>query len=491
MTTTLFWHDYETFGADPRVDRPVQFAGVRTDEAFNEIGKPLVVYCKPPRDILPQPVACLITGITPQLAEAQGLPEPEFIRKIHAELAQPDTCGTGYNTLRFDDEVTRYTLYRNFFDPYAREWQNGNSRWDIIDLVRMTYALRPEGIEWPLREAELSKQTERNEADSVPSFRLEDLTAANGIAHGAAHDALSDVRATIGLARLLHTRQPRLYHWLFQLRYKRRAAELLDVAQHAPVVHSSRMYPAKTGCTTLVMPLVVESDNPNSILVYDLRYDPEEFLDLDVSALSQLLFTRMEDMPEGAKRLPVKSVKVNKCPALAPRNTLNAQAAEHIEIDLDSCQRHWKKLVCHCVQTDFTQRVALAYCSRTFEPAEDVDMALYDGFIDQSDMPLLAQIRRATPQELAKTRFDFQDRRLPELLFRYRARNWPETLPPKEAQGWQQWRYQRLMQGAGNGLTLTAYKAEIARLRDDCVDNAKALEILDALTHWGDELMNF
>lgn len=489
MATTLYWHDYETFGADPRRDRPVQFAGVRTDEAFNEIGKPLVIYCKPPRDALPQPIACLITGITPQLADEKGLPEPEFIARIHDELVQSDTCGVGYNTVRFDDEVTRYALYRNFFDPYAREWQNGNSRWDLIDLVRMTYALRPEGIEWPLREPEPGKE---NEESGQPSFRLEDLTAANGISHGAAHDALSDVRATIGLARLLHARQPRLYNWLFQLRNKRRAAELLDLIQHTPVVHTSRMYPARTGCTTLVMPLAAESGNPNSMLVYDLRHDPERFLDMDQSELSRSLFTRAEDLPDGEQRLLVKSVKINKCPALAPRNTLNAQAAEHIEIDLAACQRHWQKLLEHCAQTDFAQRVAFAYSSREFEPAADVDLALYDGFIDNADALLFAQIRRATPQALAKARFDFHDKRLPELFFRYRARNWPQALLPEEAPRWDQLRRERLTYGmGGDSLNAERYFDQIASLRSEYMDNAKALEILDALACWGKDLMNF
>ncbi|MCB1984581.1 MAG: exodeoxyribonuclease I [Burkholderiales bacterium] len=488
MTTTLYWHDYETFGADPRRDRPVQFAGLRTDEALNEIGKPLLIYCKPPRDSLPQPVSCLITGITPQLADEKGLLEPEFIASIHAELAQPETCGVGYNTIRFDDEVTRYALYRNFYDPYAREWQQGNSRWDIIDLVRMTYALRPEGLEWPLRETAPGGDAE----ERLPSFRLEDLTAANGISHGAAHDALSDVRATIGLARLLQQRQPRLYRWLFQLRNKRRAAELLDVTQHTPVVHTSRMYPAKTGCTTLVMPLVVETNNPNSVLVYDLRHDPERFLDMDVSQLDQHLFTRAEDLPEGAQRLPVKSVKINKCPALAPRNTLDAQAATRIEIDLDTCHRHWKKLTEYCAQTDFAQRIALAYSGRTFEPSADVDQALYDGFMDNTDALLFPQIRSATPQQLAKAGFDFHDKRLPELFFRYRARNWPETLSPEEHQRWQQLRRQRLTQVTdGDGQMIGSYFDEIEMLRKTHQGNAKSQEILDALVRWGKELQNF
>jgi exodeoxyribonuclease-1 len=475
MSTTLYWHDYETFGADPRRDRPAQFAGVRTDEALNEIGEPLVMYCKPARDFLPHPEACLLTGITPQIADEKGLPEPEFIARIHAEFAQANTCGVGYNTLRFDDEVTRFTLYRNFYDPYAREWQQGNSRWDIIDLVRMTYALRPDGITWPQHD------------EGQPSFRLEDLVAANGIQHESAHDALSDVRATIALARLLRIRQPRLYQWLFRLRNKHQAAAQLDLVNHNPVVHTSRMYPAKTGCTTLVMPLIAEPGNNNSVLVYDLRHDPDMFLDLDITDLDQLLFTRSEDLPEGMQRLPVKSVKINKCPALAPRNTLDAQAAERIALDLDACHRHWQKLSEH---PDFFRRVAKAYTSREFESSGDVDVALYDGFLDNVDAASLAQIRRAAPQQLAKMRFDFHDQRLPELLFRYRARNWPETLTLAETERWEQIRLQRLMQGnGGGGIIFAEFSAKIALLREAHKTDKDIRRILDVLEAWGNNLL--
>lgn len=475
MSLTLYWHDYETFGADPRRDRPAQFAGVRTDEALNEIGEPRVIYCKPARDFLPHPEACLLTGITPQIADEKGLSEPEFIAQIHAEFAQPNTCGVGYNSVRFDDEVTRFTLYRNFYDPYAREWQQGNSRWDIIDLVRMTYALRPSGIIWPQHE------------EGQPSFRLEDLVAANGILHESAHDALSDVRATIALARLLRIQQPRLYDWLFQLRDKRKVAAQLDLNNHNPVLHTSRMYPAKTGCTTLVMPLITEPGNNNSVLVYDLRHDPELFLPLDPGDLSQYLFTRNDELPEGMQRLPVKSVKLNKCPALAPRNTLDAEAAERIALDLDACYRHWQTL---CAVPDFFRRVATAYTSRKFEPSNDVDVALYDGFLDNADASSLAQIRRASPKELAKMRFDFHDKRLPELLFRYRARNWPEMLTQTEGRRWQQMCLQRLTQDNGSGnITFSEFSTQIALLRDASKTDENARRILDELEAWGKNLL--
>ena len=187
---SIYWYDFETFGNNPRRDRASQFAGIRTDEDLNIIGDPLVMYCKPANDFLPNPMACLITGITPQLTLEKGIAEAEFTRRILEEFAQPGTCVAGYNSIRFDDEVTRQLLYRNFHDPYEREWKNGNSRWDIIDMVRLCAATRPEGIEWPKKE------------DGSNSFRLEELTKANGITHAEAHDALSDVLATIEFAQV-------------------------------------------------------------------------------------------------------------------------------------------------------------------------------------------------------------------------------------------------------------------------------------------------
>ena len=252
MANTLYWHDYETFGIDPSRDSPSQFAGVRTDENLNIIGEPLTLFCQPPIDRLPFPQACLITGITPQHALEEGVPEREFIEKIHRELSLPGTCGVGYNSIRFDDEVTRYCLYRNFYDPYEREWKQGNSRWDIIDMVRLTRALRPEGIEWPSYE------------DGSPCFKLERLTAANGITHESAHDALSDVFATIAMAKLVMTAQPKLYRYVYEHRLKHKVAELIDLTHQKPFLHVSGKLPRENGYTALMMPLARHPTNKNS-----------------------------------------------------------------------------------------------------------------------------------------------------------------------------------------------------------------------------------
>jgi len=266
---TFYWHDYETTGIDLARDRPLQFAGLRTDLDLNPVGEPLTLFCQPATDMLPAPEACLITGITPQRARDEGVCEAEFIDRILAELARPGTCALGYNTLRFDDEVTRHTLYRNLHDPYSREWRDGNSRWDLIDLVRTIHALRPEGIEWPRRE------------DGTPSFRLEELTAANNLEHGPAHDALADVRGTLALARLLRARQPRLWDYLFNLRRKQAVWRLLDLDGMTPLVHVSGRYPAARGCLAVVAPVARHPQNPNAVIVLDLATDPACFDGLD------------------------------------------------------------------------------------------------------------------------------------------------------------------------------------------------------------------
>jgi len=277
MTHTFLWHDYETFGANVRRDRPAQFAGIRTDAELNEIGEPLMLYCKPAPDFLPSPEACLITGITPQLCLARGIPEHEFAAQIEQVFSQPGTIGVGYNTIRFDDEITRFMFWRNLIDPYAREWQNDCGRWDLLDVVRLTYALRPEGIEWPKKD------------DGRPSFKLEDLARANGLLHEAAHDALSDVRATIALARLIRTRQPRLFDFALRLHKKDHvAAELGFPATRVtakPFLHVSGMFPVERGCLAVMWPLASHPSNKNELIAWDLAHDPSELPLIDVATL--------------------------------------------------------------------------------------------------------------------------------------------------------------------------------------------------------------
>ncbi len=473
MPQSFYWHDYETWGADPSRDRAAQFAGLRTDADLNPIGDPLVIYSRPADDMLPHPEACLVTGITPQQALQKGLPEAEFIDRIHTELARPGTCGVGYNSIRFDDEVTRYTLYRNFFDPYAREWRNGNSRWDLIDVMRMAHALRPEGINWPSGE------------DGVVSFRLEKLTKANGIGHEAAHDALSDVHATIALARLLKRAQPKLYDYALGLMDKRQAEATLKPDEPAPLLHVSSKYPAKMGCIAPIMPLARHPVNRNGIIVADLRADPGLWMALSPEQIREGLYTRQEDLAPGQLRPPLKTVHLNRSPMLAPMKTLSAAAAGRWHIEPAKVAEHARQIL---AAPGLQAKILSVYSETEGFPARDPDQDLYGGFLSDQDRRLGEQVRQTPPDQLGAESFDFRDSRLPVLLFRYRARNWPQSLAPEERALWDIYRRKRLKDPQQSGISLTAFNARIEQLLLEHQGDEGKQAVLRQLAGWPAEI---
>lgn len=421
---TFFWFDYETWGVNPAVDRPCQFAGVRTDSDFNIIGEPLVIYCQPPKDYLPSPEAALITGITPQKAMQHGLTEPEFIRRIHQEFAKPNTTSLGYNNIRFDDEVTRYTLYRNFYDPYAWSWQNGNSRWDLLDVMRTCYALRPEGIEWPTNE------------EGLPSFKLEHLSVANGIEHANAHDAMADVIATIELAKKLKQAQPKLFNYLFDMRNKKKVSSLIDIVNLTPLVHVSGMFGTQCANTTWVVPMAWHPVNANAVIMVNLAMDLSPLIELDSQQLKQRLYTKRDDLADDEAPVPVKLTHINKCPILAPAKTLTAENAERIGIDREKCLQNLALLKQHPELREKLIDIFTEEKDAAAKHSKDVDSQLYDGFFTPSDRSAMDIIRQTPPEQLASLDISYNDKRIAPLLFRYRARNFYPTLNEAEQQKW-------------------------------------------------------
>ncbi|MGH8504384.1 MAG: exodeoxyribonuclease I [Stenotrophobium sp.] len=466
---SFFWHDYETFGADPARDRPAQFAARRTNAELEPVGEPLVLYCQPAVDVLPHPDACLLTGITPQIAQSEGISEPEFARQINAAFSVPGTCGVGYNSIRFDDEVTRNLLYRNFYEPYTREWFGGNSRWDLIDVMRLWHALRPEGLEWPRRE------------DGATSFKLQHLSAANGIAHAQAHEALSDVDATIGLARRLRQAQPRLFEHALKLRDKKFAATLLNLREMTPLLHVSSKIPATRGCIAVIAPLALHPKNNNQVIVYDLSHDPAELLELDTEELYDRVFTAEADLPEGLTRIPLKGVHLNKSPMLAPLSTLNPQQAERWNIDLARCQEHRALLL--NVREALAEKVRAVFTAPEYDE-RDAELSLYAGFLPDADKPRLQRVREAAPESLARFEGLFSDARYNELLFRYRARHYPQTLDEAGQTRWREFVVRKLEFDTGTAsLTLEQYQDLLAQYLASATTPAQR-QILDALVAW-------
>ncbi|AZZ91124.1 exodeoxyribonuclease I [Hahella sp. KA22] len=479
MADTFYWYDFETWGADPRRDRPSQFAGVRTDLDLNPIEEPLVMYCKPAEDVLPQPEACLITGITPQKALSEGVSEAEFIRLIHEQFSRPGTCVVGYNSIRFDDEVTRNTLYRNFYDPYSREWRNGNSRWDVIDMVRLTYAMRPEGINWP-----------RN-AEGVPSFRLEELTKANGVTHEAAHDAMSDVYATIAVARLIKTAQPKLYDYVLGHRNKKVLEGLVDIERMKPLFHVSSKFPAAMGCCAMVAPIARHPTNPNGVIVYDLRADPSTWTHLPVEKIRERIFTSNEDLPEGAERIPLKVVHLNKCPILVESKILKTMDPERLrgfQLDGDKLRSHLQALR---QVANIQQLVAEVFNEPMDDSETDPDLMLYSGgFFSNNDRELMTFIHEQSPEVLGELELPFEDPRLQEMLFRYRARNFPGTLNEEEMEKWERYRYHRLAgESSGASISFQAYFKKLEQLAANPDITPFQLSILQDLHLYGESII--
>ncbi|MCH9698270.1 MAG: exodeoxyribonuclease I [Gammaproteobacteria bacterium] len=474
LPDSFYWIDYETFGANPRMDRPCQFAGIRTDIDFNVIEDPLVLYCKQSDDYLPHPEACLVTGITPQIANANGVCEAEFIEQIQERLIQPGTCTVGYNNIRFDDEVTRHLLYRNLREPYEHEWRNNNSRWDLIDVLRLTCALRPEGIEWPVDD------------NGNPVFRLEALTNANGIEHGDAHDALADVRATIAMAALVRDAQPRLFEYCLNHRDKLSVFDGLDLDNMEPVVHVSGRIAASRHCLAMVAPVAMHPANKNGIIVYDLAVNPEPLLELDSEEISKRLFTAQADLPESIERIPLKTVHANKCPVIAPVSVLREQDCQRLSIDLSLCRKNLEMLKQH--QHTIRDKVSAVFQSSTPAQNADPDTMLYSGgFLGDSDRRKLRHITTIPEHELLGYSADFIDQRLAEMLFRYRARNYPESLTEQEQASWNQFRYQRLFENnpdTETGLDFSEFNSILNELKAKTVES-KQLEILDDLEHYG------
>lgn len=427
MNPTFFFYDLETFGLSPKEDRIAQFGGIRTDANFNIIDKPINIYCQPPEDYIPDPESILITGITPEEAREKGIPEAQFAARIHEEFSQPNTCILGYNSIRFDDEMIRYLFYRNFIDPYAYSWQNGNSRWDLLDVVRATHAFRPEGIQWPTDDA------------GIVSLKLENLSKANNLNHEKAHDALSDVYATIGMAKLIKEEQPRLFDYYFNHRRARDLNNLVDLQTLTPLLHVSGMFGQARNNLSMVMPALFNPHNKNELISIDLMGDITGLLEFDATTIREKLYTPTADLPEGEARIPIKEIHLNKCPILATTKLLKTM--QNHSIDEMLCKKNYEALLSH-KEIVLSKIFEIYQVPRTYESdphSEPVESLLYQGFFERSDRQQMDLIPKMNGQELLNYDFYFHDPRALPLLFIYRARNFFDTLFDDEQEDWKRY----------------------------------------------------
>lgn len=470
MSQTFFFYDLETTGINPREDRIMQFAGQRTTLDFEPIGEPYNILVKLNDDTLPSPDALMVTGITPQQTQADGITEAELAQLLMDEIFTEDTIVVGFNNIRFDDEFIRALFWRTFTDPYEWTWRDGRSRWDILDVVRMTRALRPEGIEWPV-------------VDGKEVNKLELITKINGIDHFKAHDALSDVEALIAVTKLIKEKQPQLYEHLLAFRDKKKVASLVNLEDKKPFVYVSGRYESQYHKATVAFPLTAGRNG--NVIVYDLRYDPTSLLNLSVNDLAKKLFaSREEREQEDFIKLPVKELQYNRAPAVAPLGVLERENGwEKIELDAATIEKHRNILLSIPA---FAENVRTLFEGRPeFPPATDPEARLYDGFVPDTDKLRIEKVRQADASELADMHPEFVDERLPELLLHYKARNYPQSLAEDEVVQWEQWRAQRIKR------QLPQFVGRLQQLATVHAGDESKQFILQELQLWAESIVPF
>lgn len=468
MSKTFFFYDLETSGLNPREARVMQFAGIRTDMDLKQIGESYNILVKLNDDVLPSPEALMVTGITPQQTIDDGISEAEFAKILATEVFTPETTTVGFNNIRFDDEFIRHLFWRNFYDPYEWSWKDGRSRWDLLDVVRMTRALRPEGIEWPVDDK------------GAATNRLELITKANGLDHVKAHDALSDVEALISVTKLIKDKQPQLYEYLLKMRDKNEIKKLVNLDYKQPFIYVSGRFEAEFNKATIAFPLTTGKNG--NVVIYDLRYDPTPFVKLSQKDLAKKFYATWEERQEDDfEKLPVKEIQYNRAPAVAPLGVLS-QGDGWKKIALSEEIIAKNKAILLAVP-EFAENIRSLFENREeFKKSPDPEAQLYDGFVPDIDKVRIEAVRNADERQLADFHPNFVDERLEPLLLHYKARNFPNSLAEDEVAAWEAWR------GTKITAALPEFIKSLQKLAKTTNDENK-LFILQELQLWAESVV--
>lgn len=309
--------DTETTGVSSS-DQILQFGSIGTDaNLVNNLGENNI-FCKMRPDVIPHPMATLTHKISIKTLNEKGMSEIEFSRKVNEIMMEKSlTCNLGYNTLRFDDQKVRELFFRNLMDPYAREWKNLNSRSDIFSLVKMINVIKPDVINWFYDD------------NGKKSLRLEHLAKVNSIKQTNAHDALSDVEATIGLASLIKNKAPEVYDFFIKLRRKDFVSKYCSPMGN-PFLYIGKGAEYEYNYATVLLPLAINHKNKNSVFCYDLRYDTS-LLYGDYETVNKRLYSR-RDNPE-LERFPIMEVSINQSPVVCPLSKINDDVFDRIRLN--------------------------------------------------------------------------------------------------------------------------------------------------------------
>ena len=476
---TFFFYDLETSGFSPQNDRIMQFAGQRTDENLNRIGEPVNILVRLNDDVLPSPSALMVTKISPQKTVEEGYTEAEFAKMLVEEYFTPDTVIVGYNNVRFDDVHIQHLLWRNFYPPYDWQWKDGRSRWDLLDVVRMIRALRPEGINWPFI---INEET----GEKFAANKLELLTKENGILHENAHDAMSDVDGLINVARLLKEKQPQIFNYLFKIRSKNEVQKLVNLENPKPFVYTSGRFKVEFEKTTVAFP-IAPAKNQN-VIVWDLRFSPEKFIDWSEDQILENITANFETRSsDDFEPIAAKILQYNKCPAVAPMGVLTEENQQRLKIDLAEIQKNLDTLR---KNPHFAENLRSAFERRSevFQDRNNAEKSapearLFEGFVSKSDDIKIEAVRNSTDRELADFHPDFADERLTDLLLHYKARSFPKSLSSQEKELWEEYRVKNLQKMMPN------FMKEFQKITNNQNLNSQEEYILEEIKLWLENIL--
>jgi exodeoxyribonuclease-1 len=468
MPKTFFFYDLETSGLSAQESRIMQFAGIRTTMDLEPVGEPVNMLVKLNDDVLPSPEALMVTGITPQETQADGYTEAEFSKILYEDIFTPDTIAVGFNNIHFDDEFVRHLFWRNFYDPYEWTWKEGRSRWDLLDVVRMTRALRPDGIEWPV------------DSEGKATNRLELLSSANKLAHTKAHDALSDVEALIGVTKRIKDVQPQLYTYLLKMRDKNEVKQLVNLDEKQPFVYVSGQLDSTYNKATVAFPLTAGKNG--NVVVYDLRIDPTPFISMSQDDLAKKFYATWEQRNErDFVRLPVSEIQYNRVPAVAPLGVLaQADGWKNIGLDEETITKHRAILLSN---PPFAENIRTIFeKKKDYKKSDDPEAQLYDSFVPDVDKLPIETVRNASERDLVDFHPQFSDERLPDLLLHYKARNFPKSLSEDESVAWEQWRANKITQ------SLPGFVKSLQKFSTTVSDEKKQF-VLQELQLWAESIV--
>lgn len=404
-------YDYETFGINTALDRPAQFACIHTDENFIQISEPKIYYCKFSNDYIPKIESVIINGITPQKVLYSGLIESEFSIKIYKLFNISNTCIIGFNNINFDDEFTRNLFYRNFYNSYYWNCSNGNARLDVINIVYACYILRPNGINWPINNR------------GVTSFKLKDLSIFNDIKHNNAHDALSDVYATLSLIKFIRNIKPNLFNYFYNYRFKYKLKSLINF--NKPLIYISSVFGIKNNNIGIILPIIWHPYNKNILIVCNLIDKVEILKHLDINILKKKFYNN-NCLLNNKIINPLYFLHINKFPIITPLKFLRNKDILRLNIDINLCFKNLNWLMNY---KNLKNKILNIFSKKfLFKYGNNVDSQLYKNFFNKNDNFFIKKISKLSPKKLILSNFNFKDSRLKFLFFRYYSRNFPFIL---------------------------------------------------------------